>query len=667
MDITTGIRRISSPLLAFVMIAATFARAHDELFQPILPEQRHLDIRKPSELGQVPVPVTPRPATVNDPQFALPTQLLTLNDAINIALTNSQVVRVLAGVTATSSGRSIYDSAITNTSIDAQRAAFDPNLRLNNAWNQIENPSVNFDPFDPTNAIISGLRNEGYGLDVGLSKRNLLGGTTNLGVNSSTNRITPGVYPLNPSDRSATELSYTQPLMQGAGFAVNQAPIVLARIETERSYFQYKNAVQQSVQGVIEAYWTLVFAKTDLWAREQQVEQAEFAVKKAEDSAAAGVVGIGDVAQTQVALENFRASLLASQANVLQRQAALLNILGLPPYEPQRTIPVTPMLDQLIQVDWTAINDLAQRERPDIIELKLILEADQQRLLLSSNQARPQLNGVALYRWNGLEGLAPSGNRVNSGAGDFEDWSLGVNFSVPLGLRAGRASLRQSQLLIRRDRANLDQGLHQMQHLLALSLRNLEQFYAQYERFQAVRRAARTNLEVQLAQYNHGLVQFIVVLQAIVDWGNSVSSEAQALSQYNTELARLEFQTGTILQSHGIFFFEERFRSIGPLGRLGDDECYPRSQPPSASVCRYQGGARPSEESFDLEDPISKSPSVDGNMNEPEIDLDEDVEFQKVDEDANGTKSDEEIDKILEQSKKSSRLLDFLKKPFVRR
>ncbi|MEZ6078083.1 MAG: hypothetical protein R3C56_21150 [Pirellulaceae bacterium] len=38
--------------------------------------------------------------------------------------------------------------------------------------------------------------------------------------------------------------------------------------------------MQQSVQGVIEAYWTLVFAKTDLWAREQQVEQAEFAVKK---------------------------------------------------------------------------------------------------------------------------------------------------------------------------------------------------------------------------------------------------------------------------------------------------------------------------------------------------------------------------------------------------
>ena len=667
MDTTIPIRRLTAALLAFVMIVATLARADDEPFQPILPEQRHLDIRSPSELGQVPVPATPRPATVNDLQFSLPAQFMTLNDAINITLANSQVVRVLGGVTATTSGRTIYDTSITNTNIDAQRALFDPNFRLNNVWNQIENPSANFDPFNPANAIISGVQNEGYGLDAGLFKRNLLGGTTNLGVNSNTSRITPGIYPLNPSNRSATELSYTQPLMQGAGFAVNQAPIVLARIETERSYFQYKSAVQLSVQGVIEAYWALVFAKTDLWAREQQVEQAEFAFQRAEDRFAVGDAGRGDVAQTQVALENFRASLLASQANVLQRQAALLNILGLPPYEPQRTIPVTPMLDQLIQVDWAAINDLAQRERPDIIELKLILEADQQRLLLSDNQARPQLNGVALYRWNGLEGLAPSGNRVRSGAGDFEDWSLGVNFSVPLGLRAGRASLRQSQLLIRRDRANLDQGLHQMQHLLALSLRNLEQFFAQYERYQAVRRAARTNLEVQLAQYNNGLVPFIIVLQAIVDWGNSVSAEAQSLAQYNTELARLELQTGTILQSHSIVFFEERFRSIGPLGRLAEEPCYPRSQPPSASVSRYEGGDRPSEENFDLEDPVSRNLSIDDDLKNKEIDMDQDVEFQKVDEDSNGVKSDEEIDKILEQPKKSSRVLDFLKKPFVRR
>lgn len=658
--------RSSKRVVARILIAllATFPvpTIAEEPCQPILPEQRCLSVRQPQQLRQVPVPLTPRPATVNDPQFESPAKYLTLNDAINITLANSEVVRVLSGVTASTSGRTIYDAAITNTTIDQQRAAFDPNLRLNNNWNQIETPTGTFDPLDPTNAIIRGARNEGYGLDFGLSKRNLVGGTTNLGVISNSNRITPGVVPLNPADRSATELSYTQPLLQGAGKAVNQAPIVLARIDTERSYFQYKNAVQQSVAGVIQAYWSLVFAKTDLWAREQQVEQATFANNRTLARIEAGDANAGDLAQTELALENFRASLLASQANVLQRQAALLNILGLPPYEAQRTIPVTPMVNEPIVVDWTLINELAQQERPDIIELKLILEADQQRLLLADNQARPQLNGVALYRWNGLEGITPAGNRISSGD-DFQDWSLGVNFSVPLGLRAERASLRQRQLIIQRDRANLDQGLHNMQHLLALNLRNLDQFYAQYERFQAVREAARTNLEQQLAQYNEGIVQFIVVLQAIVDWGNSVSAEAQSLSQYNTELAQLELQTGTILQEHNVVFFEERFRSIGPLGRLAKDKCYPHSQPPSAPATRYAGGTQPSEEYFNLEDPVNKdSTRVELEVQEDDdIDMDADIEFQRMDEKQDGEMSDEEIEKLLEKKSALRSFSDFLK------
>ncbi|MDA8744624.1 TolC family protein [Rubripirellula amarantea] len=642
----------------------------DEPCQPILPEQRCLDIRSPASLRQYPVLATPRPETVNDLRSATPTRYLTLNDAINITLANSEVVRVLSNVTASTSGRTVYDAAITNTTIDNERAAFDPTLAINNTWNQTESPTGQLtDPFDPLSPVyIDGTTNEGYGLDFGLSKRNLIGGTSSLSVLSNSTQLAPSNVLLNPADRTATELRYTQPLLQGAGKAFNQAPIVLARIDTERSYFQYKSAVQQSVQGVIGAYWSLVFAKTDLWAREQQVEQAEFAVRRAESRVQIGDANRGDLAQTQVALENFRAVLLESQANVLQRQAALLNMLGLPPFEAERMVPVTPMLDQLIEVDWEAINALAQQERPDIIELKLILEADQQRLQIANNLARPQLDGVALYRWNGLEGTTPAGNRIRSGSGDFEDWTLGVNFSVPIGLRAGRASLRQRQLIITRDQANLEQGLHQMQHLLALRLRNLEQYFAQYERYQAVRQAARTNLEQQLAQYNQGIVQFIVVLQAIVDWGNAVSSEAQALAQYNTELANLELETGTILSTHNVVFFEERFRSIGPLGRLAQPECYPRAQPPSANVSRYEGGDQPSEDYFDLEDPVTKLSSADsGLLNADEVDLDENVEFEKIEDDQNGEMSDEEIDQALQDRQTSNRLIDFLKRRFVRR
>ncbi len=568
----------------------------------ILPEQRRIEVRNPAELARAPIPRVPRPPTVSDPQFDVPPRYLSLSDVINISLSNLDVVRVLTGFTAVSTGRTVYDVAITNTRVDQERANFDPNLQAINSWNRNETANGTFDPFNP----IVGSRGNNYVLDLGLSKRTLTGGVIDFGVNANNNRVRPGIFPLNPSTRSSLDLGYTQPLLQGGGSAVNRVPIVLARIDTERSFFQYKSSIQDNVQSVIDGYWAIVFARTDLWVREQQVQQLEFANRRAEAALEVGTSDLREVAQTRVAYQNFRANLILTQANLLQREAAFRNVLGLPPYEPERIVPVSPLLEEKLEIDWEGIVSLAETQRPDIIELKLILEADLQRLLVSRNQASPRLDGVALYRWNGLEGTLPGGAVVGTQPGQFTDWNLGVNFSVPLGLRRDRALLRQQELLIERDRANLQQGLHQALHNLAQNLRNLEQFYAQYERFKEVREAAKVNLDAQIESYAAGLTQFIIVLQAVNDWGNAVSSEAQSLVQYNAELARLELATGTILEAHGIAFFEERYGSLGPLGRLADPQCYPLATRPTPSVIRYETREQPSEEAFNLIDPVDE-------------------------------------------------------------
>ncbi len=609
-------------LLAIVSTQAAAWAQHDP-WSFILPEQRRVEVRSPSQLPPASIPMIPRPPTITDNQFDYPVQTLSLSDAINTGLSNLDVVRVLAGVTAVSSGRTVYDVAIANTRIDQQRGAFDPNLRINNVWNRNESPTAIFDPLDPTQSLILGGQSDNHNLNMGLSKRTLTGGIIDFGVNSADSRTGPGVFPLNPQNRNALDLSYTQPLLRGAGATVNRIPIVLSRIDAERSFFQYKDSVQSHVQGVIEAYWALVFARTDLWAREQQVEQLRFANELAQARLDVGDANLGDVAQTQVAYEGFRAILISSQANVLQREAALRNILGLPPYEPVRVVPVSPLIDERLDIDWPNIVGLAETQRPDIIELKLVLEADQQRLILSRNQATPQLDGVALYRWNGLEGEMPNGNFNSSRPGEFADWNFGVNFSVPLGLRSDRAVLRQQELVIRRDQANLQQGLHQAIHILALNLRNLDQFYEQYRRYQAVRAAAKINLNQQTERFNFGSIQFIVVLQAIVDWGNAISNEAQALVQYNTELASLERETGTILEAHGIAFYEERYGSIGPLGRLAENQPYPLSTRPNLpGADRYGAGDKPSEELFDLRNPMER---MEDTSDEPDAGLIEEV------------------------------------------
>jgi outer membrane protein TolC len=575
----------------------------------VWPEQRHLDVRDPSQLVASRVPALPPPETVTHRAPEVEPRQFSLDQTIRVALENSRVVRVLAGVTAVSSGQTVYDPAIANTAIDEQRAVFDPFLEIRNAFNRSEVPQAVFAPDDPLGARITGTRVDDYDLNARLSKRFVTGGTLDLNVANTHSRFTPGPAPLNPLDRSAVTLSFTQPLLQGAGVGPNVAPIVIARINTERSYFQLKDAMQELVRGTIEAYWAVVFARTDTWARRQQVEQGQAAVVLEEARLKVGFGNAAEVAQARVALANFRAALISAEANLLQREAALRNILGLPPTEPERFVPTTAATSDRVEPKWDEVLRLAADRRPDIVELKLILEADQQVLLQARNQAQPRVDATALYRWNGLEGETPTGANLSSGAGQFTDWTLGVNFSVPLGLRQGRAGLRRAELVLARDQANLEQGLHAMTHTLAASLRNLAQFYEQYRAFREARAAARINLERQLEAFRANRTIFLNVLQAITSWGDSVSAEAQALAQYNSELANLEAETGTILETHGVRFAEERYRSIGPLGRCAEPRCYPHALPAGPNEPRYPSSSEPAEKAFNLENPAKADPA----------------------------------------------------------
>ena len=600
----TFVSRFTTAML-LATLSLGFARpVQAQRFWPFNMREDHtLDIRDPSELSQVRTPSRPPPPTVATLPQEVPQQYLSLDEAIRIALRNSEVVRVLGGVGAVSSGRTIYDAAIAATDIAREQATFDPTVDVNNSFNRFESPVAIQDPGDPTRTLILGSRTDDYDMRFGLSKRTITGGTAQLNVSTNPSRFQPGTFLLNPRNSSSAELSFTQPLLEGGGIEPNLAPIVLARIDTERSYFALKDSVQELVRGVIDAYWGLVFARTDVWARQQQVDQGQFAYDFEQARKKVGFGAEGDVALARVALEGFKANLIASKANLLNREAALRNILFIPPSDPEQPVPVTPPATDRLKVDWQAIVSLAMERRPDIIELKLIIEADEQRLLQANNQSLPAVDAVMLYRWNGLDGTMPSGEAVSSRSGQFTDWTLGVNFSVPLGLRQGRAALRRQELVIARDRANLQQGLHSALHVLAANTRNLDQFYEQYLAFQQTRTAARTNLNVQRALQRTGRTIFLNVLQAITSWGNAVSSEAQALAQYNTELANLERQTGTILETHGVYFFEERFCSIAPLGRLARDQAYPESIRPLPNVDRYPSTDRPAEESFNLETP----------------------------------------------------------------
>jgi len=574
-------------------------------YRAIYPEQRQIQYRDLSEFPSTPLPPTAPPPTVTAPPQG-DIRFFGLDEAVRTSLGNARVVRVLAGVNAVNSGRTIYDAAITNTTIDQALGRFDPAIQIGNNWDYIDLPSaVSLNPLNPlAGSAISGAPQDRYRMNMAVTKNNPLGGQWQLGVNVTEQRFPGSILPLNPQTSANAAMSYTQPLLQGFGRRANLAPVVLARINTELSFFQLKDATQVNVRDVISGYWNLVAARTAEWARTRQVDQANFAFELADANFRFQRTSAGDRAQARTSLAQFRAQLIGAKASVLQTEGALRNLLGLPPWDEAQLVPTTePVLDR-VRPPWQELVEMAAARRPDLVELKLILEADEQQRIIANNNALPALNGVALYQWNGLEGQLPNGNGILSSApGQFADWTLGVNFSVPVGLRQARAALRQRELLIARDQANLQQGLHAASHLLATTMRSLDQAYEQYLAFKEAREAARENLDVQLVSFRNSLINYVPVLLAITNWGDAMTNEAASVAQYNTLLAELELQTGTILETHGVRFYEERYGSIGPLGRLARPAAYPEATPPTPNGPRYPEGNRAAEQVFDLEDP----------------------------------------------------------------
>ncbi len=578
-----------------------------------LPERQTTSVRQPNQLPRYTLPTALAPSTVSRPLADLTPEKMPLDAAIRLSMRNLDVIRVLAGVSASNSGRSIYDVALQHASIDQAQARFDPVLSVDNNWSLTENPSAVFDGVIPGNSLIVGSHTRSFQHSTRISKENLIGGDFVMGVDATPSHTSPGLFPLDPLVRTSTSVSYTQPLLRGGRYQANIAPIVIAGINTERSYFQFKDTMQEHVRGIIEAYWSLVAARTDVWARRQQVEQFAETARRIEARVRHEIDNRADLSQAQLAFANAKASVVVSEGNVLLREAALRNIIGIGPSDGTVYFPTTPPVNDRFVPDWDQMLLLAEERRPDLIELKLILEADRQQLIVDKNNALPSLDASALYRWNGLDGQTPGGWRRHTRPGEYTDWTIGVNFSVPLGLRQARASVRQQEMLIARDQINLKQGLHSTTHILAQTVRQLDQQYEQYLALREARQAARVNLDAQILRWRTDQTIIINVLGAITDWGNTVSSEANALTQYNTQLANLERQTGTILETHGIYFIEETRSSAGPHGHWGEQRCYPQMTRPTENSDQYEDSGEEAEKSFNLTAPSSlreKLPAV---------------------------------------------------------
>ncbi len=527
---------------------------------------------------------------------------MTLQEAIRVGIDNGEVIRVISlgaqgipiggfeptplntgpsGALGQGTLSSVYDPAIQETQIHTALSRFDAQFTTSMLWGRSESPfnnAIQAGTFNPTAArfpVI--LAQETDAFSTGIQKTVATGGTAyvthnvNFAYSNSPANVFPSAYTTN------TQLRFTQPLLGGtaqtpSGLEANRAPILIARLTADSTVWQFKAEVMAMVRSIEQQYWALAQQHIQLWSKEVAVELGEEILRREQARFEVGSGSVPNVAEAREQLERFKLELVTATADVITTERQLRNILGLKPADNRRIIPVTAPTEARLEPNWDV--SLAQMIsfQPDIVRNQLLVRVAELQLLAVRNQLLPQLNMDALYQFNGFGHTLDNAESVGTGANitainpltqalqrtagvntapqqfkNFQSYQVGLTFIMPLGFRNALANNRQAQYQLLRQRAFLQQVVHQTTHSLARFFLEVDANYKQFKTAGRLRDAAQTRLEAQQAFYENGTITIDRYLDALRNWSNSVALEAQYKTSYNTSIIALEEAKGTLL------------------------------------------------------------------------------------------------------------------------
>ncbi|MGB0069177.1 MAG: TolC family protein, partial [Isosphaeraceae bacterium] len=114
------------------------------------------------------------------------------------------------------------------------------------------------------------------------------------------------------------------------------------------------------------------------------------------------------------------------------------------------------------------------------------------------------------------------------------------------------ANTRNAQYVLLRQRAYLQQFVHQTTHSLARFFLEVDANYKQFKTASRLRAAAAQRLEAQRAYYEEGRITIDRFLDAVSQYAQAVAQEAQFKTTYNISIVALEEAKGTLLAYNNI-------------------------------------------------------------------------------------------------------------------
>ena len=484
----------------------------------------------------------------------IPSGAVTLEQCIQLALENNLSLRITN-----------YQPRLAALNLRGAYGAYDPRFSLGGTDSFRESKGRQ----NPLEFTIPSSETDSFRHNIGLNGVTPFGTRYNIGLNSSETTGTDSRdFPFG-SYGTGFSASITQPLLRGAWIDGTRMNIKLQKQQVENSSLTVIRQITQTVSSVELAYYALIASRENVKVAEETLALTEQNFSNQKRRAEVGTLAKSQLPQLEAELYSQKASLLSVQnmyadsVNTLKRLltddfGAVLATELLPVGELNPVQTVFSLNDS-----W----DKALNQRPEILQSQISLENADIRLRYNKNQLYPQLDLRATYGLSGsdsavvkfmdktpfVESSASFNNAFRDvRRGDYPNYSIGLQFSIPIPTRSARASYETAQE--QKEQAVLQHKELEQSIMVEIDrlIRDAEYRFEQITVSRQARLSSELALQNETKRYNEGAIENYQVLQAQRDLTNRRYSEINAKVQYLTALSRLAQAEGSTLDNNNI-------------------------------------------------------------------------------------------------------------------
>jgi outer membrane protein TolC len=186
------------------------------------------------------------------------------------------------------------------------------------------------------------------------------------------------------------------------------------------------------------------------------------------------------------------------------------------------------------------------RQRPDMQQANLMRDRAEIRRKVARNQRMPQMDAFGSY---GVSGLGPTTGRAghNMETMDYDNWSFGLDFSIPIPNTRARYKARQAEKLVEGSRLLIEKTRDFAEFEVRSAIRDLQSARTSIPITETQVRAEQEKLRGQLKRYEVGMA----TSQDLLDYQDRLaaarSAQIGAIVKYNKAVIDLERARGALL------------------------------------------------------------------------------------------------------------------------